>query len=59
MFDQPCMNPEAPEPPGSGGAGAGPSGTGQQAAAGDTSGPDYTALLKYLQFYQKQMDEPK
>ena len=50
----PGMNPPAPEPssqtggssskPGEGGA-AGPSG----------SGPDYAALLQYLQYYQKQL----
>ena len=50
----PGMNPPAPEPssqpgssskPGEGGAPPGPGG----------SGPDYAALLQYLQYYQKQL----
>ena len=52
----PGMNPPAPEPsnsqpgssskPGDGGGGAGPP---------SGSGPDYAALLQYLQYYQKQL----
>ena len=57
-MDAPCMNPEAPDPP-AGGSGdqGGPSsgGTGQEKEAGGA--PDYAALLQYLQFYQKQMED--
>ena len=57
------MNPEAPDPPPE--AAAGPSKEqekepGAGAGAGGGGGaPDYAALLQYLQFYQKQMEDNK
>ena len=57
-FDQPCMNPEAPDPPPEERPGG--SGDNKSSAAGGGGGaPDYAALLQYLQFYQKQMEETK
>ena len=53
----PGVNPPPPEAAsGSGGARgpADPQQPGQQPQGG--SGPDYAALLQYLQFYQKQMN---
>ena len=50
----PCMNPEAPDPP-AGGSGANQGAAGKEKEAGGA--PDYAALLQYLQFYQKQMDD--
>ena len=52
------MNPEAPEPP------AAASGSSKKTPAAETGktesgAPDYAALLQYLQFYQKQMDDDK
>ena len=63
-FDQPCMNPEAPDPPPEAAAGgSGPSKEQEKepgAGAGAGGGaPDYAALLQYLQFYQKQMEDNK
>merc|ERR1712130_502465 len=60
-FDQPCMNPEAPDPPAattggpSGNSTGGPSGDSKDKEAGGAT--DYAALLQYLQFYQKQMED--
>jgi len=56
-FDQPCMNPEAPDPP----PDERPGGSGESKNPGGGGGgaPDYAALLQYLQFYQKQMEETK
>ena len=57
-FDQPCMNPEAPDPPPTTSRDAGA--TKEKEAVGAGAGaPDYAALLQYLQFYQKQMDDGK
>ena len=63
-FDQPCMNPEAPDPPPEAAAagGSGPSKEQEKepgAGAGGGGAPDYAALLQYLQFYQKQMEDNK
>ena len=56
-FDQPCMNPEAPDPPPEEMPGG--SGDNKNQSGGGGGAPDYAALLQYLQFYQKQMEEPK
>lgn len=56
-FDQPCMNPEAPDPPPEERPGG--SGDNKSSAGGGGGAPDYAALLQYLQFYQKQMEETK
>ena len=60
-FDQPCMNPEAPDPPPEAAAGgSGPSKEQEKEPGGGGGGaPDYAALLQYLQFYQKQMEDNK
>ena len=55
-YDQPCMNPEAPDPPPSTSRDTGDI---KEQEAGGTGAPDYAALLQYLQFYQKQMDDGK
>jgi len=54
-FDQPCMNPEAPDPPPE----ERPGGSGDNKSSAGGGAPDYAALLQYLQFYQKQMEETK
>lgn len=51
------MNPEAPDPPEA-------SGSTKESAPAETEktesgAPDYAALLQYLQFYQKQMEDDK
>ena len=46
----PGMNPPAPE---SGSSGAGASKQQPGPGAGGAGGPDYAALLQYLQYYQK------
>ena len=54
------MNPEAPDPPPE--AAAGPSKEQEKepgAGGGGGGAPDYAALLQYLQFYQKQMEDNK
>ena len=57
------MNPEAPDPPPEAAAGgSGPSKEQEKepgAGAGGGGAPDYAALLQYLQFYQKQMEDNK
>ena len=61
-FDQPCMNPEAPDPPpeATAAGGSGPSKEQEkEPGAGGGGAPDYAALLQYLQFYQKQMEDNK
>ena len=52
------MNPEAPDPPA---AASGSSKKTSEAETGKTESgaPDYAALLQYLQFYQKQMEDDK
>ncbi len=57
------VNPPPPDAGGKPGANAGgqaiPGGASTAGAQGN-SGPDYAALLQYLQFYQKQMNtDPK
>jgi len=56
-FDEPCMNPEAPEPPAASVSSEETAGAGTGKT--ETGAPDYAALLQYLQFYQKQMDDDK
>ena len=56
--EEECMNPEAPDPP------AAASGSSKKTSEGETGkkesgAPDYAALLQYLQFYQKQMEDDK
>ena len=51
------MNPEAPDPPPEERPGG--SGDNKSSAGGGGGAPDYAALLQYLQFYQKQMEETK
>ena len=61
-FDQPCMNPEAPDPPpeaAAGGSGPSKEQEKEPGAGGGGGAPDYAALLQYLQFYQKQMEDNK
>ena len=59
-FDQPCMNPEAPDPPPEAAAGgSGPSKEQEKEPGAGGGAPDYAALLQYLQFYQKQMEDNK
>ena len=58
-FDQPCMNPEAPDPPPEERPGGSGDNKSQAGGGGGGGAPDYAALLQYLQFYQKQMEEPK
>ena len=59
------VNPPAPDAGGKPGANAGGQaapggGAGAAGGAQGNSGPDYAALLQYLQFYQKQMNtDPK
>ena len=55
------MNPEAPDPPPEAAAGgSGPSKEQEkEPGAGGGGAPDYAALLQYLQFYQKQMEDNK
>ena len=51
----PGMNPPAPEPSSQSGGSSKP-GSGEGGSAGPSgSGPDYAALLQYLQYYQKQL----
>merc|ERR1711971_1273302 len=54
----PGMNPPAPEPSSQpGGSSSSKPGSGEGGSAGGPSGsgPDYAALLQYLQYYQKQL----
>ena len=56
------MNPEAPDPPPEAAAGgSGPSKEQEKEPGAGAGGgaPDYAALLQYLQFYQKQMEDNK
>ena len=48
------MNPPAPEPSSQTGSSSKPGGGGEGGGGGG-SGPDYAALLQYLQYYQKQL----
>ena len=58
-FDQPCMNPEAPDPPPEAAAAGGSGPSKEQEKESGGGAPDYAALLQYLQFYQKQMEDNK
>ena len=49
------MNPPAPEPSSQTGSSSKPGGGGGEGGGGGGSGPDYAALLQYLQYYQKQL----
>ena len=51
------MNPEAPDPPEA--SGSSKETTAVEKGKTETGAPDYAALLQYLQFYQKQMDDDK
>ena len=51
------MNPEAPDPPAASGTSKEPAPAETEKA--ETGAPDYAALLQYLQFYQKQMEDDK
>ena len=54
------MNPEAPDPPPEAAAGgSGPSKEQEKEPGAGGGAPDYAALLQYLQFYQKQMEDNK
>ena len=54
------MNPEAPDPPPETAAGPSKEQEKESGAGGGGGGaPDYAALLQYLQFYQKQMEDNK
>lgn len=56
-FDEPCMNPEAPDPPEA--SGSSKETTAAEKGKTESGAPDYAALLQYLQFYQKQMEDDK
>ena len=53
------MNPEAPDPPTPAAAGSSKKTSEGETGKTESGAPDYAALLQYLQFYQKQMDDDK
>ena len=53
------MNPEAPEPPAAASGSSKKTEAEAEKGKSESGAPDYAALLQYLQFYQKQMDDDK